>query len=551
MLKTQSINQHAGFTSLLSQGSRSSKRNRKQNHHQKEADKAKLDCEEDSQDYTESLFKKDHGQVKESEAVVVSKNGNESMSNREEERLSMLLDATIAEFDKESMSENDDEINDEQDMTSQPRRRPLAKLTPAQESSGQHNKAGMTNRGHHLSSNSDQQDQQQVLNNSEAEKVTQESSSETVDREKEFKAELVWRNIILFVILHSCLPIATYMLINGQVKVLTILFSIFLLYATGIGITGGTHRLWSHKAYKAKWPVQVLLMFLQTMAGQNSIYTWSRDHRVHHKFSETNADPHNIKRGFLFAHMGWLCCRKHPDVKEKGKVIDMSDLEANPVVMFQHRNFWWLAAAGVVVPTMIPVLMWNENYWVSFTFVFMLRYLISLHETWLVNSAAHSHGNRPYDVNMEARESPFVIYNALGEGFHNFHHTFPYDYATSEHGRAWNITTAFIDLCAAIGLASDRRKVDQETILKRRLRTGNLSEEELSELEQQCSNANKNGQKTAANCRSIQKTIDEDDESTLAATAPLVARHANGLPLSNIIQELPYISGLMSMKYTM
>lgn len=303
-----------------------------------------------------------------------------------------------------------------------------------------------------------------------------------------FKAELVWTNIILFVILHSCLPIGAYM-IYTQRPWKTFLFSLLCIYASGLGVTGGSHRLWSHRSYKAKWPVQVLLVILQTMAGQNSVYTWSRDHRVHHKYSETDADPHNIKRGFFFAHMGWLCCRKHPDVKEKGKLIDMSDLEANPYVMFQHKHFWWMAITfTVLAPTMIPVLLWGERFWTAFVLAFMVRYVITLHGTWLVNSAAHYYGERPYDTRIEARESPYVIYNALGEGFHNYHHTFPYDYATSEFGRFMNITTAFIDLCASFGLVHDRRKVDSESILKRRARTGDLTEEQL--LSQQVLHSN-------------------------------------------------------------
>lgn len=62
-----------------------------------------------------------------------------------------------------------------------------------------------------------------------------------------------------------------------------------------------------------------------------------RDHRVHHKFTDTDADPHNAKRGFFFSHMGWLMVRKHPDVKSKGSTVDMTDLEADPVVMWQKR----------------------------------------------------------------------------------------------------------------------------------------------------------------------------------------------------------------------
>lgn len=106
---------------------------------------------------------------------------------------------------------------------------------------------------------------------------------------------------------------------------------------SGYGITAGAHRLWAHKTYKAKLPLRILLMILQTFAFQNCIHEWVRDHRVHHKFTDTDADPHNAKRGLFFSHVGWLMVKKHPDVKEKGKSIDMSDIEADPVVMWQKR----------------------------------------------------------------------------------------------------------------------------------------------------------------------------------------------------------------------
>lgn len=75
----------------------------------------------------------------------------------------------------------------------------------------------------------------------------------------------------------------------------------------------------------------------QSIIFQNDIHEWARDHRVHHKYSETDADPHNATRGFFFSHVGWLLVRKHPDVKKKGKAIDMSDLNADPLVMFQRK----------------------------------------------------------------------------------------------------------------------------------------------------------------------------------------------------------------------
>jgi stearoyl-CoA desaturase (delta-9 desaturase) len=62
---------------------------------------------------------------------------------------------------------------------------------------------------------------------------------------------------------------------------------------------------------------------MQTLALQNDIYEWCRDHRVHHKFSETDADPLNSKRGFFFARMGWLLVKKHPQIKQKGKTVGL------------------------------------------------------------------------------------------------------------------------------------------------------------------------------------------------------------------------------------
>lgn len=106
---------------------------------------------------------------------------------------------------------------------------------------------------------------------------------------------------------------------------------------SAFGITVGAHRLWSHRCYNARLPMRVLLAVFQTLAFQNHIYEWARDHRVHHKFTDTDADPHNSSRGFFFSHMGWLMVRKHPDVAAKGSTIDMKDLEADPVVMWQKK----------------------------------------------------------------------------------------------------------------------------------------------------------------------------------------------------------------------
>lgn len=198
------------------------------------------------------------------------------------------------------------------------------------------------------------------------------------------------------------------------------------------GITAGAHRLWAHKSYKATWQLRLILATVNLIAFQNSIHEWVRDHRVHHKYTDTNADPHNSKRGFFFSHMGWLVLRKHPDVKTKGANVSMADLEEDQIVMFQkkletidfreiashscsayhspHRYYLILMPTfAFILPTLIPYLVLGEKLTYSSYIAGALRYLMTLHFTWLVNSAAHIWGMRPYDQWVFAMRKPIDI----------------------------------------------------------------------------------------------------------------------------------------------
>ena len=181
--------------------------------------------------------------------------------------------------------------------------------------------------------------------------------------------------------------------------------------------------------------------------------------------------------------MGWLLCRKHPDVISMGSKIDISDLKEDPIIMFQHKHYLKLAfLANIVIPTLIPVIFWQESFWTSYA-IGILRYTIVLHNTWLVNSAAHLWGNKPYDVHINPSENRLVSLLSTGEGFHNYHHTFPHDYSTSEWTYALNLTTFFIDVMALIGQAHGRRSVARETVQARIQRTGPNSLARMQEKE--------------------------------------------------------------------
>lgn len=121
-------------------------------------------------------------------------------------------------------------------------------------------------------------------------------------------------------------------------NVLTDAFTaVWVGYWVGFSIGGGVHRLWSHRSYEAKLPLRLWYMLGQSIAGQNSVFVWCRDHRVHHKWSDTDGDPHNTKRGYFFSHVGWLLRKKHPEMKLRSKTLDFSDLLADPIVRFQHK----------------------------------------------------------------------------------------------------------------------------------------------------------------------------------------------------------------------
>ncbi|CAM9264697.1 unnamed protein product [Chrysoparadoxa australica] len=241
----------------------------------------------------------------------------------------------------------------------------------------------------------------------------------------------------------------------------TLLMAFILWPITGLGITGGVHRLWAHRSYNAHWTVRVFLMLINTIANQGSIRHWARDHRVHHKHSETDADPHNAQRGFFFAHMGWLYVKKHPDVVKAGRELDFSDLDADPVVVFQDKlDPWFALFMCFVFPGLLANKMFGDDFWNGFWIAGALRYCAVLHFTWLVNSAAHLRGDHPYDDHSWPAENPVVSICAIGEGWHNWHHKYPFDYAASEFGVStqFNPTKMFIDGMAKLGLVTNRKR---------------------------------------------------------------------------------------------
>lgn len=276
---------------------------------------------------------------------------------------------------------------------------------------------------------------------------------------RHYKAgNLNWPMIIYITLAHIAGVVGIFSLTSCHRY--TLLWAFILWPISGNGITGGVHRLWAHRTYQASFPLRVYLMLCNSIANQGSIWHWSRDHRVHHKHTETNADPHNATRGFFFAHMGWLFVKKHPDVVTAGAKLSFDDLLADPVVTFQKNADPWFALFMCFVFPGLVCTLWGDNFWNGYWVAGALRYIFVLHFTWLVNSAAHLYGDHPYNPTCWTAENPLVSFVALGEGWHNWHHKYPYDYAASEFGisKQFNPTKLFIDTCCKLGLASERKR---------------------------------------------------------------------------------------------
>jgi len=241
----------------------------------------------------------------------------------------------------------------------------------------------------------------------------------------------------------------------------TLIFAFILWPISGFGITVGVHRLWSHRSYEAHFIFRFFLMLCNSIANQGTIFHWARDHRVHHKFSETKADPHDATRGFFYAHIGWLFVKKETAVVEAGRQMDFSDLLADPCVYWQKKGDpWFTLYMCFVLPAQVASHYWGEDFWNAFFVAGALRYVVVLHFTWCVNSAAHLYGDHPYDVLSYPAENPFVAWCAVGEGWHNWHHKYPFDYAASEFGISsqFNPSKLMIDTMASIGLVWGRKR---------------------------------------------------------------------------------------------
>lgn len=257
---------------------------------------------------------------------------------------------------------------------------------------------------------------------------------------------------------------------------------IVLIFANGLAITAGYHRLWSHRAYEAHWTVRLVLMLFGTMALENSIAAWASGHRRHHRFIDDNDhDPYSAKRGFWFSHIGWML-REYPSGKHE--LTNIPDVWADPIAAFQHRYYVPLVLVmNIAFPLALGWVL--GDVWGVFLLGGLLRLVINHHVTFFINSLAHMWGSQPYTDANTARDNGFLALLTHGEGYHNFHHRFASDYRNGVRWWQWDPTKWLIFTLSCLGLASQLRRIPDVRIQQTRLeRQFKKLEEKLARREQ-------------------------------------------------------------------
>lgn len=279
------------------------------------------------------------------------------------------------------------------------------------------------------------------------------------------KPRLLLTNVLVFVItgLIAAVLVPVEAIKNGF-DLVEISACVILIYFSGMSITAGYHRLWSHKAYEANVFVRVVLAIGGAMSLQNSILHWCSDHRIHHKHVDDNDnDPYSAKKGFWYSHIGWML--REYQVQRYSDYSNCRDLQKDKIVMWQHNHYLKIMlAANFGVPLLLGWL--NGDIWGMLLLAGVFRLVVVHHVTFFINSLAHIWGRQPYTDKNSARDNDLLAFFTFGEGYHNFHHIFEYDYRNGVKWWQFDPTKWLIRGLAFIGWTKNLRRCPEERIEK-------------------------------------------------------------------------------------
>ena len=256
---------------------------------------------------------------------------------------------------------------------------------------------------------------------------------------------------------------------NYGISIAEISILFFMYLASGLSITAGYHRLFSHRSHSASWPLRLFYAIFGAAAFQNSAIKWCSDHRRHHLKTDSDEDPYSIIRGFFWAHMGWVMISE----KEQ-KIENVEDLQSDPILIWQDKHIFKIGGfAGIILPGLVGIILIGgfSGFLGGLIWGGLLRLVIVHHGTFLINSGAHYWGKQNYSTKNTSRDSPILSLFTFGEGYHNFHHTFQADYRNGHKWYHWDPTKWWIKFFSIIKITKNLHKIPSWTIEDAKMKT--------------------------------------------------------------------------------
>lgn len=271
-----------------------------------------------------------------------------------------------------------------------------------------------------------------------------------------------WRGGIFLVVYHLLLFVSLPIYLAYRTPSLGLVAVSFCLYVVAaLGITAGYHRLYSHRSFKASGLFEYPVLAAGTLATQGSVLEWAHDHRLHHRYVDEEKDPYKTRKGFWYSHLLWMFTKR---IEFKERII--SDLLSRKVLVFQHQ-YYGLLLTFLNAIVFFAVGWYFQDYWGALVLALLARMFLVHHCTWFINSLAHMWGSKPYSTEHSAVNNWILAILTMGEGYHNYHHTFAGDYRNGIKWYQYDITKLVIWTASKFGLTSDLRTVRRSTIQKK------------------------------------------------------------------------------------
>lgn len=275
------------------------------------------------------------------------------------------------------------------------------------------------------------------------------------------KKEIDYVNVAFFAVTPFLTLIAAFLyfhVFHQHLETKTMILTGIMYCLGGFSISMGYHRLFSHRSYETNTVLKILLLFFGAGTFEQSALRWGQYHRDHHAYTDTEKDPHDINRGFFYAHIGWVFYKADVDFMNAKNV---TDLLKDKWVMLQEKYYMPIAiTSGWLLPIAIASL-WGD-FFGGLIFAAAARIVLFNQATFCINSLTHMVGSRPYDKIISARDNFLMSLITFGEGFHNYHHAYPSDYRNGR--KHWNFDPSkwTIFLFSKIGLTKNLRRASPD-----------------------------------------------------------------------------------------